>query len=150
MNSSMSEMETVPRIDVEPSSGNTSAEDRRRNTAELELLEAGAQLQVLANREKGQKFWLRWIVAVSGLVIVCGLAFLVYHAMHAVILDAEGPTVPASLAISLFVAPIVSITAITVALIIGAFRRFRDDDLQDVNVSGMTTAATQVARGFTG
>jgi hypothetical protein len=45
----------------------------------------------------------------------------------------------------MFLAPITSITAVTIVVMIGAFRRFRDDDMDNVNVTSLAGEAVKAA-----
>lgn len=49
--------------------------------------------------------------------------------------------IPPAIAVAIFVAPIVSVSAITIMLMIGAFRRFKDDDIEQVNAQAIVEAA---------
>ena len=54
-------------------------------------------------------------------------------------------TVSSSYAIALFVAPVTSLTAITVALMLGTFRRFKDND-----ADSLATAAVEAGKAASG
>jgi len=114
-------------------------QNARREELEFELLEAEAKLKRLAHREIGQRYWLKWIASIAGVSVIVAMGGLVTHLVHHVFL---GPFIFANAAFSvaMLVAPITSITAITVALFIGAFRKFEEKDLETIGygVSGVS------------
>ncbi|WP_273283207.1 hypothetical protein [Pseudooceanicola atlanticus] len=118
--------------------------DKRREELEFELLEAEAKLKQLAHREIGQRYVIKWVAVVSGVLVIIGMACALTHLVHKVF---WGPFVFASPAftVAMIVAPIASITTITVALFVGAFRRFEDKDLESFG-NGVNAGAS-VFRG---
>ncbi|WP_156387191.1 MULTISPECIES: hypothetical protein [unclassified Rhizobium] len=76
------------------------------------------------------------------MVTMLFMAATVWHAVHSYF---WGPwiVVPQSLAIVMFLAPITSITAVTIVVLVGAFRRFRDDDMDNVNVTSLAGEAVK-------
>lgn len=96
---------------------------------EFELLETDRALRILQKREAGQRYWLRWIAAGTGIFVILGMAAALTHVVHSTF---WGPFHFASsaFAVAIIVAPIASITAITVALFVGAFRKFDEKDLE--------------------
>jgi hypothetical protein len=116
-----------------------SEEPERQEELEFELLEAEAELKKLANREIGQRFAIKWIAIATGLMVIIGMSALAMHFFH----RAFGGLfllVSPSFTIAMIVAPVASITAITVAIFIGAFRRFEDKDLEKLG-NGVSTGA---------
>ena len=103
--------------------------EKREDSQELKLLGLEATLKGLANREIGQRYLIKWIAIGTGVgVILCMFGILV-HMFHQFL---WGPFIAASpaLSVAMIVAPIVSITTITVAIFIGAFRKFEEKDLE--------------------
>lgn len=96
--------------------------ERRLNKAEAELLDLGAKRK--SNREADQRFWLRNIVIAIVIVIILGMGSLLWHVAHWL------PDDPKSMGavIALHIAPIVSITTLSIALLVAAFRGFKDGD----------------------
>lgn len=94
---------------------------------EFELLETDRALRALQKREAGQRFWLRWIAVGTGIAVILGMTALLTHLVHS---SFWGPFRFASgaFSVAMIVAPITSITAITVALFVGAFRKFDEKD----------------------
>jgi hypothetical protein len=81
-----------------------------------------------------QRMKIRWRISVVAVVVLVLLFLLAISGLCLVF--ARTPiflghmlTVPSGYAIALFVAPVASITAITVGLIYGAFRQYKEDDL---------------------
>ena len=119
--------EIIPPID-QASSSNSS---RLLERAELESLDAEAKLRTLTQREIGQRYVIKWVALVTGLVVIAGMSALMAHLIHHVF---RGPFmfVNTAFSVAMLVAPILSITAITVALFVGAFRKFEEKDLENV------------------
>lgn len=120
--------------------------------AELELqrdlgrLSAEGKARELFVREISQRIWIRWVAICLAVAVMVFMGCVLWHAVHAYF---WGPfvTVPQSVAIAMFLGPIVSITTITVMLAIGAFRKFRDDDVGPV---GASTLAAEGAKSVLG
>jgi len=126
----------VPKID--PALGG-SEDPKLREKLEFELLEAEAKLKRLANREIGQRFIIKWIAIVTGWLVILGMAALLVHFFHKAFWGSFLFVSP-SFAVAMIVAPVASITAITVAIFVGAFRRFEDKDLERLGNSVSTGA----------
>lgn len=109
-------------------------QNARREELEFELLEAEASLKRLAHREIGQRYIIKWVAVSVGVTVILGMAAALWHMVQSVF---WGPFVFANAAFSvaMIAAPITSITAITVALFIGAFRKFEDKDLDSMGNS---------------
>ncbi|MFV0475941.1 MAG: hypothetical protein ACK5MQ_17320 [Pikeienuella sp.] len=122
--------------DVVVSSGSS------REVFELEWLETERALRALQRREIGQRYWLRWIAVGVGLGVILGMAAMLITLILVGIGRADGMAV----SVAMIVAPIASITAITVALFVGAFRRFEEGDAEAVG-NGVSTAARFMPRG---
>lgn len=133
-------MVDIPRnaADVVPETDDSRRAEREH--LEFELLETDRALRNLLEREVGQRYWLRWIAVVTGVAVIAGMAYALAHLLHNTFI---GPFHFASSAFSvaMIVAPIASITAITVALFVGAFRKFDDKDLEVVG-NGTARALT--------
>lgn len=129
--------------DVALSSANS--DDGTRDTLEFELLEAERALRKLLTREAGQRYWLRWIAVGTGGLVIIGMAAALWILASRLF---WGPIVVGSPAFSVAIiaAPIISITAITVALFVGAFRKFDDKDLETMG-NGLS-GTTKLMRGF--
>lgn len=111
-----------------------------RTELEFELLEAERALSTLLHREINQRYRIKWIAVTTGVVVILGMAGALAHLVHMVF---WGPFLFANAAftVAMIVAPIVSITTITVALFVGAFRRFEDKDLESFG-NGVNTGAS--------
>ncbi len=99
---------------------------------EYDLLEANAQLERARHRERGQRYWLRWIALIVGLIVIIGMAWVL---RRAVVLESSSDAT--------IIAPIVSITTITVAIFLAAFREFKNKNLDAVG-GGITKGATML------
>jgi len=102
------------------------------------------ELRTLQIRETAQRIQIRQFVLFIGVAVLVVMAFLAAHFMHK-IMWGHLLTVPRSFAVALIVAPIASITTVTVALLVGAFRRFKESDA-DV-VPGLATEVTKASFG---
>lgn len=113
---------------------------------ELGNLSAEGKVRQLLVSEVTQRIRIRWITIALAIAVMMFMAAVLMHAVHSYLL---GPflMVPQTLAIAMFLGPVVSITAITVMLAIGAFRRFRDED---IGPSGAATLAAEGAKSLLG
>lgn len=134
----------VPSVDAQRTEQGPTTPNRREEL-ELELLDAEAKLRNLANREIGQRYAIKWIAVVATIVAIIGMGLLLWHVSHYLFSPSGLQTHP-SVAVAILVAPIVSITTITITLFIGAFRRFESNDLDIVGqtVNGAALAARNV------
>lgn len=134
----------IPPVDPDLSSDGAS-QNVRREALEFDLLEAEASLKRLVHREIGQRYIIKWGAVLTGLVVIFGMAGILWHMVHSVF---WGPFVFANAAftVAMIVAPITSITAITVALFVGAFRKFEEKDLETLG-NGFSGAANFVRGG---
>lgn len=115
--------DNIPPLDPSPSTTNRSAD---YELLELRLLRMEAENQDLKRREYGQRRAIRWIAVITGMIVIVGMGAVLTHLIHSTF---WGPFHFASgaFAVSMIVA---SITAITVALFVGAFRKFDEKDLE--------------------
>lgn len=124
-------------------------DDFRRRIAELEAeredeaLSAEAEHSLLLRREVRQRIRMRYAaVGISTAVIIMMACF----ALHSLNLYFVGPFVliSPSLAIAMFLAPIISITTVTIMFLLGAFRRFKDDDIEKINAQAVIESTKAV------
>ncbi len=116
----------------------------RRDEWEFELLEAEAALRRLARREIVQRYVIKWVAVITGVVVIVGMAGILWHLVHAVFWGPFIFTGPA-FSVAMIVTPILSITTITVTLFVGAFRKFEEKDLE-IASNGIAGVAS-IARG---
>lgn len=130
----------VPPVDREPSNG--SDPSGRLADLEIRLLDAGAKAKENLNREADQRYYLRWLAVLVGLVIIALMGGMLWHMTHQIFF---GPflAVSSSYAMTLVIAPIVSMTTITITLFVAAFRGFKKDD-EESAASAMTDSAKAV------
>lgn len=112
---------------VEPRADDSSSEQERQARLEYAMLEASAHARRLQTRDHDQRYTLRWVALVVGLLSLTFMA-LFLHYMSQRLLHGPFLLVPSSFAIAAILAPIVSITTITIALFVASFRKFRDGD----------------------
>lgn len=109
-------------------------------------LSAEAQHRDLLISEVKQRIRVRYFTVGIAVIAICFMAIALAYAAHHYF---WGPfvLVPPAVAIAMFVSPLVSITTITIMLLIGAFRRFKDDDMDNINVASIAGEAMKtVAR----
>lgn len=116
-------MTDIPAIDAEPEPPLHSIAAELAD-AEYRLLNAEAKAAETLNREGDQRYWLRWFVVVLCVGIIIGMGVLLVHVAHW--LPNEPKMITA--VILLHLAPIVSMTTLSIALLIAAFRGFKDGD----------------------
>lgn len=114
----------IPPIDPDLPTSNASQE-----TLELRLLSLEDENLYLKRREYGQRHKIRWIAVGTGAVVILAMLAIMGHLLHHIYWGPFMRPNP-SFAVAMIVAPIASITAITVALFVGAFRKFDDKDLE--------------------
>lgn len=131
----------IPPLDPSPTANNRSAD---YELLELRLLQMEAENQGLKRREYGQRRTIRWIAVFTGIFVIGGMGAVLTHLVHSTF---WGPFHFASgaFSVAMIVAPIASITAITVALFVGAFRKFDEKDLETLG-----NGATGVYNTFRG
>lgn len=131
----------IPPLDPSPTANNRSAD---YELLELRLLQMEAENQDLKRREYGQRRTIRWIAVFTGIFVIGGMGAVLTHLVHSTF---WGPFHFASgaFSVAMIVAPIASITAITVALFVGAFRKFDEKDLETLG-----NGATGVYNTFRG
>ncbi|WP_035197791.1 hypothetical protein [Agrobacterium tumefaciens] len=94
----------------------------------------------LLHHEVLQRILMRYAAIFVAMTVIGTMA---WFALYVLSIYFVGPIVlvPATVAVALFVAPIVSISAVTIMLLLGAFRRFKDDDIEQVNAQAIIEAA---------
>ena len=105
---------------------------RGQEQREFELLELEAKGRKLQNLESSQRLLLRWLSVALGVIVIVAMMAALCHMAHAALSPSIQYISPA-FAVASIVAPIFSITAITVTILIGAFRRFGDRDVDGVS-----------------
>ncbi len=105
-------------------------------------LSAEAQHRNLLISEVRQRIRVRYFTVAVGVIVIIFMGAAMAHAAHHYF---WGPMVliPPPVAIAMFVAPLVSITTITIMLLVGAFRRFKDDDMDNINIASLAGEAAK-------
>jgi hypothetical protein len=122
----------VPPVDAQPIKQD---EPNGRSDHEFRFLEADAkarenlnreadQLYSIRERSAGQRFLLRQIAVTMVVLIIFGMGALLAHVAHWL---PNGPNSMGAV-IALHIAPIVSMTTLAIALLVAAFRGFKDGD----------------------
>jgi hypothetical protein len=115
------EQPQVPPVDAQPIKPD---EPNGRSEHEYRLLKADAKARENLNREADQRYLLRWVAVCLVVLIIVGMACLLAHVAHWL------PNEPGAMTavIALHIAPIVSMTTLAIALLVAAFRGFKDGD----------------------
>lgn len=112
-------------LEFKQSSKTLSAEDRYNRLLEHEVF---------------QRICMRYaVIFIAVVVIAIMVSFATYVLCNHVVFPIAyvSPTVT----IALYAAPVLSVSAITIMLLIGAFRRFKDDDIEQVNAQAVVESA---------
>ncbi|WP_109614080.1 hypothetical protein [Pseudaminobacter salicylatoxidans] len=102
------------------------------------------QSRRLLMSEIRQRINARRIATGVAIIAIIFMAALVAHSTHK-FFWLHFITIPQSVAIAFVLGPIISITTLSVVLLIGAFRRFKDDDMDKVSVGSLATEAIRRA-----
>lgn len=117
-----------------------------RLDAERRDLELSDKLRNSELADRRQRRLLRALAFTLGALMIGGLAGLFVHVSHQLaggILAGLDPSVQ----LALFVTPIVSATTITIFLLIGAFRGFRERDLERIPTTDMVKEVSRATSG---
>jgi hypothetical protein len=119
--------------------------------AELELARAGdelsqeSQMRGLIISEISQRIRIRWIALTIAVICLLFMAGLLIWASHWYFWG-KFVTVPSPVAATMFLAPVVSITTITVMLAIGAFTR-KGESMESAPVANLAAEGLRAASG---
>lgn len=142
--------ESIPPPTEDLTLAHDAVSELERRIARLELEGDSARLsdesthRGLLISEVRQRIRMRYTAFGLAVVTMIFMGVTVWHTVHSYFWGSL-ITVPQSVAIVMFLAPITSITAITIVVLIGAFRRFRDDDMDNVNVTSLAGEAVKAA-----
>ncbi len=122
--------------DIPPYDPDLVSTSNERDSANKELLEfralnAEADLNDLLKKEVGQRRALKWVAVGVGLGALFFMAFVLIGLVNKVI-GGEPIFMGSAIGVAIIVAPITSITTITVAFFYGAFRKFEDKDIDAI------------------
>lgn len=113
---------------------------------DLQSLSADAEQRELLQREIKQRINIRRWVSFLAVIVLIFMGFVLWYATHRYLGYPNSQKTPAII-IALYIAPIASITTVTVMLLIGAFRRFKDDEFGPVSLSSLAGSVVQTAGG---
>lgn len=134
-------VEDIPPIDPDL---NRDEQERnlQREKLEYELLFLEQELLTLDRDEKRQRYIIKWLAVIIGVVVIFSMIATLAHLVHRVFF---GPFIFVSPAFSvaMIAVPIMSITAITIAFFVGAFRKFEDKDIEKMG-NGVANAANMM------
>lgn len=100
------------------------------------------QVRVLFQQEIKQRILNRQIAVALGIVVMLFMTGVLACVTNT-FLWGRFLIIPQSVAIALFLAPVISITTLAVVLIVGAFRKFKDEDMSNVSLGSI---AAETAR----
>lgn len=118
---------------------------RAQNNIEFQLLQAEADLRTHSANEIRQRIRIKRTALWVGILVIACMACLLYHLLHHAI---EKPDLleNAAFSVAIIVAPITSITTISIALLFGAFRRFDEKDIDNAG-RGMSAGLNAMTGG---
>jgi hypothetical protein len=118
---------TVPQIEDQSNLSEPPVTVDRYEEFQFRALEAEAKAKEHLNREADQRYFLRWLAVASCLAIIIGMGYLLSHVVHKLMtLNTFGA--PSAYIVAVYVAPIVSMSTLSISLLIAAFRGFKDSD----------------------
>lgn len=132
---------SVPGIDANPEEGPGNGD--RLQEIELRLLDAGAKSKENQNREADQRYNLRRIAVGVAVVLILGMGVVLWHGTHR-LFSPSYFDVPAPYVVAIFLAPIVSMTSLAVAILVAAFRGFSGSDAEGIPELATDAAKTTV------
>ena len=148
-------MTDVTPPEPETSVSNEAFEQLRQRVVELEEraetddVSLEAQHRQLLIQEIEQRIQFRQLVLILGVAVMVAMVMIIAHGMHK-IMWFHFVTVPETYAVVLILAPTISVTTVMVTLLIGAFRRFKDgdaDNIPSLAVEGVRQAANGTLSG---
>lgn len=113
----------VPVVDEPP----IPEEPDRYEALQFRGLEAEAKAKEDVNREADQRYMLRWIAVAATLSIIIGMGCVLGHVVHK-LMTLKTFGAGTAYIIAVYVAPIVSMSGLSIALLVAAFRGFKDGD----------------------
>lgn len=125
----------VPEIDEQP----PAEEPDRYEALQFRGLEAEAKAKEHINREADQRYWLRWLAVVACVSIIVGMGWMLSHVVHT-LMTMKAFGAGSGYIIAVYVAPIVSMSGLSIALLVAAFRGFKDGD-GDTGTKAITETA---------
>jgi uncharacterized membrane protein len=114
---------SVPPIDVVPESQSPD----RFEELQFRSLEAEAKAKEHLNSEADQRYWLRWLAVATCVIIIFGMGLMLSHVVHK-LMTLKTFGAPSAYIIAVYVAPVVSMTSLSIALLVAAFRGFKEGD----------------------
>ena len=104
---------------------------RRRDALELDLLETDLDQSKAVTDEIKASIAIKYAaVSIGAIVVLVFFSVLGFALWHAIWIPTGFGIDNVAVAIALIVAPITSITAVVIALFIGAFRKYNEKDIQ--------------------
>ena len=138
-------MANIPTNAPEVAGLNSSPARDEREELEFELLKAESKLRLLLHNQFSQRYWLRWLSFLVGVLVLFGMGIILMVVFcGAFASNAKFSLV--DLSFSIVIAPVASITAITIALFVSAFRRFEDKDMEMIG-NGASGALNMLRNG---
>lgn len=109
---------------------------------EANELSTEGKYRALLITEIRQRIFVRYAAVVVSCIVIALMVGIDLYAAHRYFWG-HFILVPTAAVIAMFVAPIVAISTITIMLLIGAFRRFKDDDMDNVNIPSLAVEASK-------
>lgn len=114
--------------DVSSSSSSADAESSLYEERERAILKLEERALKLETHEIYQRVVVRWVAVGIGIFVILMMLAILGHALHHLIWFGPILRGSAAFSVAIIVAPAASITMITIALFVGAFKKFEDKD----------------------
>jgi len=142
----MAPPKTVPDIDQTTGpDGPSPFKSGKLEDIEFRLLEAGAKSKENRNREADQRYRFRWVAVITGLLLILAMSVLLWHVTDSFLVPNYSDVAP-HYVVAVFVAPIVSMTTLAIAILVAAFRGFAPTDGENLS----SLASDAVRTGISG
>ncbi|MCK4860402.1 MAG: hypothetical protein KAS85_00640 [Rhodobacteraceae bacterium] len=115
-----------------------------KEESEFRLLEVEVRLLELKGKEHNQRYILKWISPIVGIAVLIAMFGILYHVTHSVFFFGKFTLVSSAFSVAIIVAPIASITAITIALFYGAFGKLKNKSLDNLG-NGVTVGTNLIS-----
>lgn len=117
--------EQNPDPELEPKA--TGQELSRIEEIEIRILDAEARSMENGNRETDQRLWLRYVAVAVCIAIIIGMGCMLSHVVHK-LMTLKTFGAQSAYIIAIYVTPILSMSGLSIALLVSAFRGFKEGD----------------------
>lgn len=112
---------------------------------ELKLIDLQVKNEEISSREADQRYTLRGLAIAVIIILIVAMSFLLNAVIFELFKVADLSKIPLHV-ILIYLAPIISITALAIALLVAAFRGYKDQDVADT--ANAASKATSMGSSF--